>query len=153
MWKTHTKCFQFHRSRPVCGQAAFAGWTHTHWDDIPHSMLLLGLSQWDQVDGHSPKRVTWALLKIAPCFRKHELSNRFAIYSAIYLNKNHELIVWKLTYTISMSARDQTGCKAGLINFLKHDKMYFKPFCKQQTEEGNSCKLATGRPQYSFKWR
>lgn len=51
-------------------------------------MLFLGLSQWDQVDGHSPKRVTQALLKIGPHFRKQELNNRFAIYSAIYLNKN-----------------------------------------------------------------
>lgn len=42
----------------------------------------------------------------------------------------------------------KTGCKAGLINFLKHDKMYFKPYYEQQTEGGSSCKLATGRPQY-----
>lgn len=52
-------------------------------------MLLLGLNQWDQVDGHSSKRVTQALLKIGLHFRKQELNNRFAIYSAIYLNKNH----------------------------------------------------------------
>lgn len=47
----------------------------------------------------------------------------------------------------------KTGYKAGLINFLKHDKMYFKPYYEQQTEGGSSCKLATGRIQYSFKWR
>lgn len=70
-------------------------------------MLLLGLNQWDQVDSHGSKRVTWALLKIGPHFRKQELNNRFAIYSAIYLNKKHELMAWKLAHTIYVSASDQ----------------------------------------------
>lgn len=42
----------------------------------------------------------------------------------------------------------KTSRKAGLINFLKHDKMYFKPYYEQQTEGGNSIKLAAGRPQH-----